>query len=216
MITIAKKVSELIARSPLFLESLHEDIANHSKIARSLKPLIERELHEEVSEAAIVMAIKRLPKNKLIAHTGYPYLKQVRNMNVRSNLVEFCFLNSPEIYKIYEKMLRVVNAEKQPYFNLAQGLLESIVIVNEEISEKIAAILQNEKKLRRIDTLSAITIRLPEESVFEVGVYYPILKTLAWEEISFVEIISTATEVSICFEQSVVDRAFSVIKRLCS
>ncbi|TSC55732.1 MAG: hypothetical protein G01um101418_753 [Parcubacteria group bacterium Gr01-1014_18] len=64
--------------------------------------------------------------------------------------------------------------------------------------------------------LSSITIKLPEETITTPGVYYPILKALAWEGINIIEIISIGTELSILFKSNDVDRAFSIIKSLTS
>ena len=64
--------------------------------------------------------------------------------------------------------------------------------------------------------LSAITMRLPEESLSVPGVYYPILKALASEGISFEEVMSVRTEFGILIRDVHVDRAFSVLKRLTS
>ena len=64
--------------------------------------------------------------------------------------------------------------------------------------------------------LSAITIILPKEAVFVPGVYYSVLKALAWEGINFVEVVSSYTELTIILQNSNVDRAFSVLKNLSS
>ena len=62
--------------------------------------------------------------------------------------------------------------------------------------------------------LSAITLILPKEAVFVPGVYYSVLKALAWEGINFVEVVSSYTELTIILQNSNVDRAFSVLKNL--
>jgi hypothetical protein len=57
---------------------------------------------------------------------------------------------------------------------------------------------------------------LPEASLDVPGMYYPILKVIAEEGISFVEVMSVRTEFSITFKDQDIDRAFSVIKRITS
>jgi aspartokinase len=52
------------------------------------------------------------------------------------------------------------------------------------------------------------------DTVETPGVYYPILKALAWAGINFIEIISVSSELTIIFRDKDVDRAFSVIKGL--
>jgi hypothetical protein len=59
-------------------------------------------------------------------------------------------------------------------------------------------------------------MHLPESSLNAPGLYYPVLKALAHEGLSFVEVMSVHTEFSIIFQDSDIDRAFSIVKRLTS
>ena len=62
--------------------------------------------------------------------------------------------------------------------------------------------------------LSAITISLPSDNSKVTGLYYQIFKRLAWEGIALYEVVSTTNEFTILVEDEVVDKAFSVMKRL--
>ncbi|MNY34064.1 hypothetical protein D3C86_1683760 [compost metagenome] len=46
------------------------------------------------------------------------------------------------------------------------------------------------------------------------GIYYYILKHLAWEGLNIVEIVSTANEFTIIVKQDHVDKAFKVLMQL--
>jgi hypothetical protein len=94
-------------------------------------------------------------------------------------------------------------------------LHESVVVVNKEFEKEFLKLFKKEKP-KRIDDLSVITLRLPEASLAVPGVYYPILKTLAAEGISFIEIMSVNTELSIVFSDTDVDKAFAALKRVTS
>ena len=79
-----------------------------------------------------------------------------------------------------------------------------------------SAVSRQAKGARTMRGLSAITMHLPQHSLDVPGLYYPILKALALEGISFVEVMSVDVEFTIIFKDVLVDRAFSVIKRITS
>ena len=86
--------------------------------------------------------------------------------------------------------------------------------MSKDLEATVAESLKKETELRRIDGLSAITVRLPESSLNVPGVYYPILKAIALEGISLVEVTSVRTEFSIIVADKDIDRAFSVLKKI--
>ena len=71
-----------------------------------------------------------------------------------------------------------------------------------------------EKLVAKFHNLSSITIRLPKEVVYIPGVYYQVLKRLAWENINVIEVLSTYTELTVIVENKDVDQAFSTLKKL--
>ena len=215
MRTISQVVEEVIRRSPFFAETLAEGIANNAEIARRIKPDVEKRLLEKVSESAIAMALHRMSTQIQKPHLGEKMLKQMNDITVRSNLVEIIFDNSnaPELL---DALLTASKKRKDTFVNFSRGLHESLLIINREFERELADVLKKQKKLRRKENLSAITMRLPEASLNVPGVYYPILKAIAHEGISFVEVTSVDTEFSIIFEDKDVDRAFSALKRITS
>src|SRR3989344_516273 len=216
MRTISQVVEEVIYRSPFLLEMMSEDLANNAKIARKIKPEVEKRLLEKVSEQSIGMALHRLVKTVRRPIFGARFLKKMSDITVRSNLVEFICPNTVNLHILLELVSHSAEREKNTFVNFSRGLHESLLVVNKELEEEVAKALKREKGIRRVGGLSAITLRLPEESLNVPGVYHPILKALAFEGISFVEIMSINTEFSLIFKDGDVDRAFSVVKRITS
>jgi hypothetical protein len=119
----------------------------------------------------------------------------------------------PEILDAISKSAR---HRKDTFLNFSRGLHETLIIVSNEFESEVEKALKKTKRVRKLPNLSAVTMRLPERSLSVPGMYYPILKAIAAEGISFVEVMSVGTEFSILFEDTNVDRAFSVIKRIIS
>ena len=216
MRTISQAVEEIIGRSPFLMEAMSEGIANNAQIARKIKPDVEKRLYEEISEGAIAMALHRMGKEITRPQYGARFLKRVSDITVRSNLVEFSLPHTADVLPTLESIARSAQLRKELFFNLSIGLYDIVVIANAELVDDVETALGRVGGLRKTEDLSAITMRLPEASLNVPGVYYPILRAIALEGISFIEIMSVHTEFSILFDNKDVERAFSVIKRITS
>jgi hypothetical protein len=216
MKTISQVVEGVIQRSPFLAEAMAEGLANNAQIARRIKPEVEKILLEEVSEGSIAMALHRISKSSRKISYGTQFLKQMSDITVRSNLVQFVFPDSADVSAVLERVSRIAKNKKGAFLNFSRGLHESLLIVSKEIEDEVLASFGNQKYLKRIGGLSAITMRLPEQSLNVPGLYYPILKAIAEDGISLVEVMSIGTEFSTIFADKDIDRAFSAIKRITS
>ena len=216
MRTVSQVVEEVIGRSPFLAEALAEGIANNAEIARRIKPDIERRLLEEVSESSIAMALHRMSKKPKHLRFGLKFLKNISDITERSGLVELVFPSSIDPLPALQSLSRASSRKKDAFVNFSRGVRESLCIVNKEFEKVVLDTFPKGSRVRRTDGLSAITMHLPEASLNVPGLYYPILKALAFEGVSFVEIMSVDMEFSLVFRDEYIDRAFSVIKRVTS
>ena len=214
MRTISQAVERVLERSPFLMEALSEGIANNAHIARKIQPEVEKILMEEVSSGAIAMAIHRLSKQLQKPMYGIHFLREISDIVVRSNLAEFIFENTPDSLHLLEAITQYALSKNTSFINFSCGLHESVLIVSSDIKEQALATLKSLKGLRIQKDLSAITMRLPEESLSVPGVYHPILKAIAFEGISIVEVVSVLTEFTIIVKDEDVDRVFSVLKQV--
>ena len=97
---------------------------------------------------------------------------------------------------------------------LTEGIFESTIIASMELKNEILEKVTKDSIIFELDNLSAITIRLPKESLFTPGVFYTFLKQLAWENINIIEMVSTTYEDSFILKEDDVDRAFVSLKKL--
>lgn len=216
MRTISQVVEEVLGRSPFLAEAMAEGVANNASIARKIRPEVEKRLLEEVSEASIAMALHRLSKELKRGQFGTRFLTKLSDITVRGDLVQFVCPNTADVTEALEAVSRRASRAKGVFFNYSRGIHETVLIVSGELEEEAKRVLGRQKGMSRKGGLSAITMRLPEESLSVPGVYHPILKAIALEGISMVEVMSVRTELSVIFEDKDVDRAFSAIKRLTS
>jgi len=93
----------------------------------------------------------------------------------------------------------------------ADGVHETTIVASNSLDPAIENIFRDEKLLARKSGLGSVTIMLPENNTEISGVYYFILKSLAWGGINILEIISTTNEVTIVVEEKDMHRAFPLL-----
>ncbi len=206
MISVSDALNEIISNYPFIEEGLSKGIVNYSAFAREIKPQIEKRLYKTVKEGAIVMALKRMsPK---FAKSGKN--NNLTDITVRSNLSEFTFQNSQTLLEKTRELFNSIGTKQDLLCTLSEGIRETTYIVSSVLANTIKELFKQEQLIANLNNLSSITIRLPKEVVYIPGVYYQILKKLAWENINVIEVLSTYTEITLIVETKNVDRAFAL------
>ncbi len=212
MITVGNVVERIVRESPFLEEGLAAGILNLSALARRLKPGIERELKKSASEASVMMALRRLAPRAAARSAGtVRLLRQMRDLTVRSNLVEFTFRSSPTVLERQRELLHSAAKERDLFLTFTQGLFEVTLIASARLARRIEEVFAPERLIARLDDLSAIVITLPSRSVSVPGVHYTLLKQLAFHDLNVVEVVSTYRELTFVLAKADVDRAFAVL-----
>lgn len=216
MESLGKLTEEIINRSPFLRESMTEGLINLSALARQIQPEICERMNKDVKEGAIVMAIKRMPPG--LYHKLNIKIKNVLgdigDFLVRSNLTDFTFKNSESLANKQAEFIKYSNSESDVFFALCKGVTETTIITSDKKKAEIEKIFKNEKLVSSNQDLASITVKLPLINTEVYGVYYYILKQLAWEGINMIEVISTSNEFTIVVAQEDVDKAFRILMQL--
>ncbi len=215
MITVPEMTEEIIRKSPFLEEGLSQGIINLSSLARIIQPQIQEKLFKEIKLGAIIMALKRIShrmgKNEVNLKQ---LLEKINDLTVRSNIIYYTFANSPALIRKQQELLELVSKDQSLFLTFSQGVFETAIFASAALEKDIKRIFEEEKIRFKSKDLSSITIILPEETVNVPGVYYSILKILAWEGINFIEVISSFTELTIFLNSRDVERAFSALKNI--
>jgi hypothetical protein len=214
--TIAEATDELIGKSPFLEEALSEGLINISSLARKIKPDIESLLNKPVQEGAIVMAINRRPvqQSVRISKQIKAFMRNLGDVIVRSNLSDYTFENSSSLISCHQKLMQEAAGEKDILFTVSQGVYETTLVVSHSLDERIRTIFEKEKMISRKKSLSSVTLRLPESNTEISGIYYFLLKNLAWGGINICEVISTSNEVTFVVNEQDVHKAFSIFMEM--
>lgn len=215
MVTISQILENLIKQKPFVESALVEGLINISALARQLKPEIEKISRKEVTEASIIMALKRF-----VAHMDVSMHRKIEKATksfgdiiVRSNLCDFTFKHSDTLIEKQSVLIKKLTTEKDIFYTISSGVFETTIVISSNFEKDVKQIFKEEKLIASSLAISSITLLLPKDNIKIPGLYYHIFKQIAWEGISVLEAISTTNELSIILKDKDVDRAFSVIKR---
>jgi len=213
MITVPEAAEKIIKRSRYLSEAMSKGFINNSSLARYIKSEVEEMVFKKVNESSIVMALNRLQK-KLKPQSDYRNVFHVPPTTIiRSNLFELNLVNSESLNAKYPTILEL-NVEQKFFLTFSKGISESTIIASNEIAKQIKEIVVGEKIISEFSNLSSITVQLPENALKTPATFYFFLKSLAWERINIIEIVSTISEFTLILEDKDVNKAFLILKSL--
>lgn len=216
MLTIGKITETIINRSPFLREALTEDLINVSALARKIKPEIEENLKKEIKEGAIIMAIKRMTPGfyHKIDLKIRNFMGSLGDFLVRSDLEDFTFENSDTLTMRQMELMQILADKRDTFYAVCRGVSETTIITSSSLAQDIRKVFSTEKEISHSPDLASVTVKLPTVNTEISGIYYYILKHLAWEGINIVEIVSTTNEFTIVVNSNDIDSTFSTLMQL--
>lgn len=214
--SIGKITEDIINKSPFLREAMTDDLINISALARKILPEIEQITGKKIKEGAVVMAIKRMTPGlyrKLNIKINN-VMGDLGDFLVRSNLTDYTFENSESLKTKQSELLIEIHKDNASFFTLCKGVSETTFIVSSQQAETIERIFKEERLKSNTKNLASVTVKLPLINTEVYGIYYYILKHLAWEGINIIEIMSTSNEFTVVVRQNDVDQAFKILMDL--
>lgn len=214
MKTIASCVEEILITQPFLEEALFRQIINFSALSEELQQPISKMLRKPVKTGAIMMALRRYspPTHLRQSRQLKAVLKDLGDITVRSNLMDYTYKNSDRLIESQSQFLTQINPKT--FYGFSRGIYESNIVISASEQQTLLRCFKDENQIGFQDNLSAISIRLPKNNSKISGLYYQIFKRFAWEGIALYEVISTTNEFTVLVENHLVDQAFSAIKNL--
>ena len=213
MKTIQEAVESTIRKTPFLEEALNEKLINVSSLARVILPEVSTLLKKQVKAGAVMMAINRLsPANELrIRKNIRKFTLSLGDFIVRSDLSDFTFKNTNTLFKEIARILNEAANNSESFITVSQGIFETNIVTSKNLRPFVEEIFEKELLTNSMLDLASITIKLPKENLEQSGIYYFILKQLAWADISLQEIISTTNEMTIVVKEEDINQTFSIL-----
>jgi len=216
MVTIAHLVEKKIAQRPFLQEALAREILNYGAVAEMLQPEITQELKQEVKISAIMMALRRLSEKLEEKFTPAFAFQEELDLTLKSNLAGITLIKTPETMEYSKKFYKILDLGEE-MLTITQGTTEITFICPKRYFSQIKTGLEKElsQKIKNYrENLASLTIKIPPAAINQAGVYALILRTLAWEDLNVVEIVSTYSELTLIFAGEDVTRAYRCLHNL--
>jgi hypothetical protein len=217
MLSIATKVEQLVSESAFLTEGMSLGLINLSELARQLRPQLESDLWKPVGQAAVVMALRRLSDrlppatSKALPSALAPRMGE---LTTRTELTISTFRLSDESHECQRRLLALSEPFSGMFISVTRGVHEMLVVCSRPLTHLVDEAFEDERLLARVENLTALTLRLNPDTRGTPGVYHAVLKKLAWEKISVVNMMCTYTELTILLEPSQSAPAFSVLSQI--
>ena len=214
MKTVADITESLVKESPYLEEALGLGVINLTALAKKFKPRIEQKSLKKTSIGAVAMALHRLAGKLKKQSLGKTVILMPKDLTLRSNITEYVFELSPTFGRLQQELISSLKIQKEVYITTAQGISEATIFISSQMADKVETMFKKEKLLFKMEKLSIIILRFSENTIRMPGVYYNILKALAWEGVPINEVISVGNELSLIFEFTEIEKAFGVIQQM--
>jgi hypothetical protein len=221
MLSIASKVEQIVTESPFLTEGMALGLINLSELARQLRPELETALWKPVGQAAVVMALRRL-SDRLPelqpAKTATPIMvPRMSELTTRTELTLFTYKLSDNSHECQRQLLALAEPYPGMFVSVTRGVSEMMVVCSRPLTNLVEESFgQSERLLARVENLTALTLRLNPDTRRTPGVYHAVLKKLAWEKVSVVNLMCTYTELTLLLDPCQTAGAFSVLSQIVS
>jgi hypothetical protein len=208
MITVSDAVEKIVTRSRYLSEAMSKNLVNISSLARYVKPELEEMVFKDVSDAAIIMALTRFQKT-LKPVPQYKHIFKRPPEIISHSSISMCIFSTDK----KSDVLKIASEKTfRDFVRITKSTTQLSVIAPESKLGEMH--LPNHTHKRCYQNLSAITIRLPSAALDTPGAFYFFLKSLAWDNINVIEIITLREEFTILVEEKDTTRTLEVIQSL--
>jgi len=214
MVTVSHVVKKLVNEKVYLYEAISKRIASYGSVAKQLKPEIEAELGKEVDHSAIVTALRRYAEKM---NTKFEYVKFNSNyaeVNLKTHIMDINVLKTQGIFDKLKRFYDVVDFERGDILHIIYGRNRVAIVTNERYKQKILDLLQNQKIKKIEENLVALSFTVGKDRIDKPGVLFQITRSLAWEDINIIEIISVDLDVTFIVEKKDAVKGYNALERL--
>ena len=214
MVTISHIVNKLVDERIYLHEALSKGIASYGSVAKRLKPEIEKELKREVDHFAIVTALRRYSEKLTTRFNDIKFDTRYSEVNLKTHIIDINVLKTQELFDKLKRFYDLINFEKGDILHVIYGRTHVAIVTNERYKEKILNLLQNQKIKKIEENLVALSFTVGKERIEEPGVLFKITRSLAWENINVIEIISVDLEVTFIVDKNDATKGYCALEKL--
>ena len=214
MVAISHIVNKLVDERIYLHEAMSNGIASYGSVAKHLKPEIEKELGREVDHFAIVTALRRYAEKLTTRFNEVKFNTKYSEVNLKTHIIDINVLKTQELFDKLKRFYDLINFEKGDILHVIYGRTHVAIVTNERYKDRILKLLQNHKIKKIEDNLVALSFTVGKERIEIPGVLFKLTRSLAWENINVIEIISVDLDVTFVIRKEDANKGYNVLERL--
>ena len=214
MVTVSHIVTKLVNEKIYLHEAISKKIASYGSVAKQLKPEIEKELGKEVKYSAIVTALRRYSEKINVRFKEVKFDSKYAEVNLKTHIIDLNVLKTQVLFDKLKRFYDVVDFERGDILHIIYGRTHVSIVTNERYKEEVLKLLQNQKIQKIEENLVALSFTVGKKRIDKPGVLFQITRSLAWENINIIEIISVDLDVTFIVEKKDAIKGFNALERL--
>ncbi len=187
---IPDSVREMIHANQFLQFGLSYRLFNLTQLAKYLHPLVETRCQKEVKETAIVTALSRIQKEKLVEAPDEKQFR-VENVSVKSGLGTRTYFNRPDARAAVHRLAEEAH-QRQLFFQYTESTHEITVFYERSLGELVGKLGFEQKYVN--DALACVGVRFSEELFHVPGLLFMLMQRISLQNINIIDISSTFTE----------------------
>jgi aspartokinase len=214
MVTISHIVNKMVDERIYLHEALSKGIASYGSVAKHLKPELEKELNREVDHFAIVTALRRYAEKLTTRFNNIKFDTKYSEVNLKTHIIDINVLKTQDLFDKLKRFYDLINFDKGDILHVIYGRAHVAIVTNERYKEKILNLLQNQKIQKIEENLVALSFTVGKNRIEVPGVLFKLTRSLAWEDINVIEIISVDLEVTFIVEKKDAVKGYNALEKL--
>lgn len=214
MTTVSHVVNKLVNEKIYLHEAMSKGIVSYGSVAKQLKPEIEKEVGREVDHYAIVTALRRYAEKINKKSQEITFNTKFSEVNLKTHIIDINVLKTPELFDKLKRFIDVINFEKGDILHVIYGRTHVAIVTNERYKEKLLNLLQYQKIKKIEENLVALSFTVGKERIDKPGVLFKITRSLAWEDVNIIEIISVDLDVTFIIDKKDATKGYNALEKL--
>jgi aspartokinase len=214
MVTVSHVVGKLVNEKIYLYEAISKKIASYGSVAKQLKPLIEQELDREVEHSAIVTALRRYSEKINTKSKEVKFNSKYAEVNLKTHIIDINVLKTQALFDKLKRFYDIIDFERGDILHIIYGRTHVAIVTNERYKEDILKLLQNQKIKKIEEGLVALSFTVGKTRIEKPGVLFQITRSLSWEDINIIEIISVDLDIAFIIHKKDAVKGYNALERL--
>jgi hypothetical protein len=209
--SITEIVQNLIKTDSALQIALQKKYANHSAVARLLKPSVEKILRKSVNIESLISSVKRTEVEYPLLQGKIQMIIAKSGINLRTNVAKISIEKTKDTLETTKK---AISKWPQDFFQVLEGTSIITLIFHQKKFSHISKLFQKTHILDAKQNLAEIIINSPKEIIDTPGCALTFYNPVSMKRVNIEETMSCYTDTIIVLSNKDVGKAFIALTDL--